>query len=73
MQKTSENVGCRQKCRTESESYGGAQTYIGIVDDNLVEVQLGKDDLLDRVSSSMFYFLISQYNSKALIFKVLLI
>ena len=45
MQKTSENVGFRQKCRTESESYGGAQTYIGIVDDNLVEVQLGKDDL----------------------------
>ena len=49
MQKTSENVGCRQKCRTESESYGGAQTYIGIVDDNLVEVQLGKDDLLERI------------------------
>ena len=48
MQKTSENVGCRQKCRTESESYGGAQTYIGIVDDSLVEVQLGKDDLLER-------------------------
>ena len=49
MQKTSENVGCRQKCRTESESYGGAQTYIGIVDDSLVEVQLGKDDLLERI------------------------
>ena len=51
MQKTSENVGCRQKCRTESESYGGAQTYIGIVDDSLVEVQLGKDDLLERILS----------------------
>ena len=49
MQKTSENVGCRQKCRTESESYGGAQTYIGIVDDSLVEVQSGKDDLLERI------------------------
>ena len=45
MQKTNENIGCHQKGRTESESYGGAQTYMGIVDDNLVEVQLGKDDL----------------------------
>lgn len=49
MQKTSENDGCRQKCRTESESYGGAQTYIGIVNDSLVEVQSGKDDLLERI------------------------
>ena len=51
MQKTSGNVGCRQKGRTESENYGGAQTYMGIVDDNLVEVQLGKDDLLERILS----------------------
>ena len=51
MQKTNVNIGCRQKGRTESESYGGAQTYIGIVDDNLVEVQLGKDDLLERILS----------------------
>ena len=50
MQKTTDN-GCRQKGRTESESYGGAQTYMGIVDDNLVEVQLGKDDLLERILS----------------------
>ena len=51
MQKTNEKIGCRQKGRTESESYGGAQTYMGIVDDNLVEVQLGKDDLLERILS----------------------
>ena len=31
------------------------------------------DYYLNRVSSSMFHFLILQYNSKALIFKVLLI
>ena len=49
MQKTNENIGYRQKGRTESESYGGAQTYMGIVDDTLVEVQLGKDDLLGRI------------------------
>ena len=51
MQKTEEEIGCRQKVRTESGSYGGAQTYIGIADDNLVEVQLGKDDLLERILS----------------------
>ena len=51
MQKTNGNNGCRQDGRTESESNGGAQTYIGIVDDNLVEVQLGKDDLLERILS----------------------
>ena len=49
MQKTKENIGWRQKGRTESESNGGVQTYMGIVDDNLVEVQLGKDDLLERI------------------------
>ena len=40
MQKTKENIGWRQKGGTESESNGGVQTYMGIVDDNLVEVQL---------------------------------
>ena len=47
MQKAKENIGCRQKGRTESESNGGVQTYMGIVDDNLVEVQLGKDGYND--------------------------
>ena len=51
MQKTKENIDCRQKGRTESESKGGAQAYIGIVDDNLVEVQSGEDDLLERILS----------------------
>ena len=51
MQKTEEETGCCQKGRTESESYGRAQTYMGIADDNLVEVQLGKDDLLERILS----------------------
>ena len=51
MQKTIEKNGWCQNGRTESESYGGAQTYMWIVDDNLVEVQLGKDDLLERILS----------------------
>ena len=49
MQKTEGNNDCGQKGRTESETYGGVQTYMGIEDDNLVEVQLGKEDLLERI------------------------
>lgn len=51
MQKTEGNNDCCQKGRTESETYGGVQTYMGIEDDNLVEVQLGKEDLLERILS----------------------
>lgn len=51
MQKTKEDIGCRQNNRTESENYGGVQTYMWIEDDTLVEVQLGKDDLLERILS----------------------
>lgn len=49
MQKTEGNNDCGQKGRTESETYGGVQTYMWIEDDNLVEVQLGKEDLLERI------------------------
>lgn len=42
---------CRQKDRTESESYAGVQTYIGITENHLVEVQFTKDDLLERIVS----------------------
>lgn len=51
MQKTKEDIGCRQNSRTESENYGGVQTYMWIEDDTLVEVQLGKGDLLERILS----------------------
>lgn len=51
MQKTIENIGYRQKCRTESERYDGVQTYMRIENDELVEVQIGKDDLLERILS----------------------
>lgn len=42
---------CRQKDRTESESYAGVQTFIGITENHLVEVPFTKDDLLERILS----------------------
>ena len=42
---------CRQKDRTESESYAGVQTFIGITENDLVEVQFTKEDLLERIVS----------------------
>lgn len=43
---------CPQKDRTESESYVGVQTFIGITENNLTEVQFTKGDLLERILSS---------------------
>ena len=52
MQKISTSSdNCRQKDRTESESYAGVQTFIGITENHLVEVQFTKDALLERVVS----------------------
>lgn len=52
MQKTlDESEGCHQKDRTESESYGGAQTFIGIVDEKLVEVHVDTSNLLEYILS----------------------
>ena len=42
---------CRQKDRTESESYAGVQTFIGITENHLVEAQFTKDALLERIVS----------------------
>ncbi|MDR1092381.1 MAG: hypothetical protein LBL79_15035 [Prevotella sp.] len=46
---STQSDSCRQKDRTESESYGGVQTFIGITENHLVEVQFTKDDLLERI------------------------
>lgn len=51
MQKTTESVGCLQKNRTESEVYEGAQTFMWIEDDELVEVQTGSHNLLELILS----------------------
>lgn len=42
---------CRQKDRTESESYAGVQTFIGITENHLVEAQFTQDALLERIVS----------------------
>ena len=49
LQKTTEEKCCCQNGRTESESYGGAQTCIWMVYDNLVEVQLVNGDMFERI------------------------
>ena len=52
MQKISTmNDSYPEKERTESEVYQGVQTYLGITENNLTEVQLTKDDLLGRILS----------------------
>ena len=42
---------CRQKDRTESESYAGVQTFIGITENHLVDAQFTQDALLERIVS----------------------
>lgn len=42
---------CPQNDRTESDSYAGVQTFIGITENHLTEVQFSKEDLLERILS----------------------
>ena len=50
MHKTgTEVVGCPQRARTESEWYGGAQTCIWMVEDNVVEVPFDREHLLESI------------------------
>ena len=52
MQKTLAEVkGCPQRDRTESEGYVGAQTFMWICEDNIVEVPFDKEHLLERILS----------------------
>lgn len=52
MQKISaQNDSYLQQNRTESEGNEGAQTFIGIAENNLVEVQFTKESLLERILS----------------------
>lgn len=53
MQKTSAQANdCPRRARTESESYyEGVQTYIRMVEDNIVEVPLDKEHLLESILS----------------------
>ena len=52
MQKTSALANdCPQRNRTESEMYGGVQTFIWVTDDNIVEVPFDKEHLLEVILS----------------------
>lgn len=45
------NNSCPQKDSSENESYVGVQTFMGITENNLVEVSSTKKDLLERILS----------------------
>ena len=49
IQKTLNINDSHPEVKTESREKDVVYTYIGIIDDNLVEVRLGKDDLLERI------------------------
>ncbi len=46
-----EVLGCPQRARTESEWYEEAQTYIWMVEDNVVEVPFDRERLLETILS----------------------
>ena len=50
MQKTiNKNIGCPQRNSTECERYEGAQTLIGITENNLTEVIFTKEKLMEVI------------------------
>ena len=52
MQKTSAFANdCPQRNRTESERYGGVQTFMWMTEDNIVEVPLDREHLLEVILS----------------------
>lgn len=54
MQKTSAQAnGCPQRARTESEWYGGVQTFMWMTEDNIVEVPFDKEHLLETILSPL--------------------
>ena len=46
-----EVLGCPQRARTKSEWYEGAQTYIWMVEDNVVEVPFDREQLIETILS----------------------
>ena len=52
MQKTSAYANdCPQRDRTESEWYGGVQTFMWMTEDNIVEVPFDREHLLEVILS----------------------
>ena len=53
MQKISKHIdNYLEKDRTESESYQGVQTFIGITENNLMEVHFSSENLLAQILGS---------------------
>ena len=52
MQKTLSKVnGCPQRDRSETEWYGGVQTFMWMCEDNIVEVPFDKEHLFEQILS----------------------
>lgn len=52
MQKTLSQVnGCPKKDRSETELYGGVQTFMWMCEDNIVEVPFDKEHLFEQILS----------------------
>ncbi len=52
MQKTLSQVnGCPQRERSETEWYGGVQTFMWMCEDNIVEVPFNKEHLFEQILS----------------------
>ena len=52
MQKTLSQVnGCPQRDRSETEWYGGVQTFMWMCEENIVEVPFDKEHLLEQILS----------------------
>lgn len=52
MQKTLSRVnGCPQRDRSETEWYGGAQTFMWMCEDNIVEVPFDREHLFEQILS----------------------
>ena len=52
MQKTLSQVnGCPQRDRSETEWYGGVQTFMWMCEDNIVEVPFDKEHLFEQILS----------------------
>ena len=53
MQKTSAFANdCPQRDRTESEWYGGVQTFMWMTEDNIVEVPFDREHLMELILST---------------------
>ena len=54
MQKTLSQVnGCSQRDRSETEWYGGVQTFMWMCEDNIVEVPFDKEHLFEQILSPL--------------------